>query len=429
MKRLFLFCSLSLVTLLGQDVSSSDPKQRAKAAKEAIKSGPQGIERIKPLLSDQDVNVRIEAVKAIVEIGSQHSLEPLVQALNDNDAEVQIRATDGLVNFYLPGYVKSGLSGTINRAGNIIRSKFRTESDDRVIDSWIDVRPEIVTALGKTLSDASNADVRANAARALGILRGSGALDNLHDALRTKDSRIMFESLIALQKIRDPRSASSVSFLFRDPEDKVAVAALETAGLLRDRSAFSEIEAIYRRGPSMPVKRAALAAMAMLGDERGRSYFIEAFPDRDDQIRTAAAEGIARLKDPNQIANLNNCFDDERKMPPRLACAFGLVMVGRTQRNETSALTYLINSLNLKSWKGVAEPYLVELARSKDVRMQLEQAIGGATKDEKVSLARILSVSGDQDSATVLERLTRDPEPEVMEEGVRALRNLRARLP
>lgn len=429
MIRLFCLCSLFLFTLAAQDISSPDPKQRAKAAKEAIKSGPQGIERIKPLLTDSDVSVRIETIKAITEIGSQYSLEPLTQALADSDAEVQIRATDGLVNFYMPGYVKSGLSGTINRAGNVIRSKFRTNSDDRVIDSWIDVRPEIISALGKTLRDSKNQDARANAARALGILRGGGALDDLHDSLRSKDTRIMYEALIALQKIRDPRSASSVSFLFRDPEDQIAAAALQTAGLLRDRSVFSEIEAIYRRGPSQAVKRAAISALAMLGDERGRAYFIEAFQDRDEQIRTAGAEGIARLKDPNQIANLNTCFDDERKMPPRLACAFGLVMIGRTQRNETSALTYLINTLNLKAWKGVAEGYLEELARSKDVRIGLEQAALTGTKDEKISLARILSISGDQDSITVLEKLTRDSEPEVMEEGVRALRNLRARLP
>lgn len=425
----FFLCSLAAFALLAQDASSPDPKQRAKAAKEAVKAGPQGIARIVPLLSDGDAMVRIEAVKAIVDIGSQYSLDPLVKALDDKDAEVQIRATDGLVNFYLPGYVKSGLSGSISRAGDVIKSRFKNETDDRVVDQWIEVRPEIITALGKTVRSSPNNDARANAARALGVLRGKLALDDLHNALRSKDTRLMYESLVALQKIRDPRSGSSVAFLFRDPEDRIAAAAIETAGLVRDSSAFPQIEAVYRRSPSAAVKKAAISAMAMIGDERGRAYFIEAFQDKDENVRAAAAEGIARLKDPNHIGTLDRCFSDERKIPPRLACAFGLVMEGRTQATEASAMTYLINTLNLKAWKGVAEGYLVELARNKTVRGVLEHALPTATRDEKISIARVLSASGDKDSVAALEKLTRDSEPEVMEEGVRALRNLRARQP
>ena len=49
------------------------------------------------------MDVRLEAVKAIVDIGTQRSLDPLIKACGDNDPEIQIRATDGLVNFYVPG--------------------------------------------------------------------------------------------------------------------------------------------------------------------------------------------------------------------------------------------------------------------------------------------------------------------------------------
>lgn len=428
MKRFFL-CSLAAFALLAQDIASPDPKQRAKAAREATKAGPQGIARIAPLLSDPDVSVRVETVKAIVEIGSQYSLDPLVKALGDQDAEVQIRATDGLVNFYLPGYVRSGLSGTINRAGDAIRIKFKTDTDDRVLDAWIEVRPEIITALGKVVRSAPNMEVRANAARSLGILRGKLALDDLHAALRSKDTRLMYESLIALQKIRDPRSGDQIAFLFRDPEDRIASLAIETAGLVRAKSTFPEIQAVYKKAPSASVRRSALEAMAMLVDERARFDFVDAFQDKDEGIRAAAAEGLARLKDPNHIATLDRCFNDERKMPPRLACAFGLVAEGRVEMSPSSALTYLVNTLNSKAWKGVAEGYLVELARTKTVRTSLEKALPTTTREEKTSIARILSSSGDKDSITALQKLSQDSEPEVVDEALRALKNLRARLP
>jgi HEAT repeat protein len=151
--------------------------------------------------------------------------------------------------------------------------------------------------------------------------------------------------------------------------------------------------------------------------------------DKDDGLRTAAAEGLARLKDPADAPQLDQCLNDEKKMPPRLACAFGLVQGGRIDLGEASALRYLLNTLNSKAWKGVAEGYLVEAARTKQVRTSLEGIALGATKDEKMGLGRVLAASGDTDSQRIVEQLSRDPDADVMREGVRALRILRARLP
>jgi len=60
---------------------------------------------------------------------------------------VQIRATDGIVNFYLPGYLRTGLSASLSRVGTSIKGKF-TDTNDQVIDPYVSVRPEAITALG-----------------------------------------------------------------------------------------------------------------------------------------------------------------------------------------------------------------------------------------------------------------------------------------
>jgi hypothetical protein len=52
-----------------------------------------------------------------------------------------------------------------------------------------------------------------------------------------------------------------------------------------------------------------------------------------------------------------------------------------------------------------------------------------ATKDEKLGLAQILAQSGDRDSIPALERLSKDSDQEVAQEGLRGLKNLRSRLP
>ena len=55
--------------------------------------------------------------------------------------------------------------------------------------------------------------------------------------------------------------------------------------------------------------------------------------------------------------------------------------------------------------------------------------LGAATKDEKIQLSIVLARSGDKDSISSLETLSKDPDPDVAAEGIRSLRILRARLP
>jgi len=90
---------------------------RPKDVREMAKGGSNAIPQLQALLKNPDLDVRIEAVKSIVDIGTQRSLDPLIEATRDSDAEVQIRATDGLVNFYLPGYVRTGLGAKLQRVG------------------------------------------------------------------------------------------------------------------------------------------------------------------------------------------------------------------------------------------------------------------------------------------------------------------------
>ena len=58
-------------------------KVRIKAAKDFGKQGSAAIPKLTPMLSDPEISVRVEVVKALVEAGSQHSLDPLVQATKE----------------------------------------------------------------------------------------------------------------------------------------------------------------------------------------------------------------------------------------------------------------------------------------------------------------------------------------------------------
>jgi HEAT repeat protein len=406
-----------------QDASSPEPKQRIKAAREFARQGSEGIAKLQPLLKDPVLDVRAEAVKGIVEIGTQYSIAPLIEATADNDPSIQIRATDGIVNFYYPGFLSSG----VQRVGSFIRSKF-SDGYDQVIPAYVSVREDAIAALAKLIRGGGSMESRATAARAVGILRGKQAVPELADALRSKDDTVIFESLIALQKIKDPSVAPRVVFLLRDLNEKIQIAALETTGLLLNKDAVPDVQKAFDRARTEKVRRAALGSLAMLSTESSRNYFQRGFTDKDDGVRAAAAEGIARLKNPADLGAMQKAFGEEKKMAPRLALAFAVVSLGHREMSEMSPLQYLVNTLNSHQNHAVAEAYLTELARDAAVRQALYPAMRSATKDEKMGLARIMSLSGDRDSLAYLEPLTKDPDHEVAQESLRALRTLRTRV-
>jgi HEAT repeat protein len=400
---------------------------RPKDVRELAKGGSNALTQLQALLKNADLGIRVEAVKSIVEIGTQRSLDPLIEATADSDAEVQIRATDGLVNFYLPGYVRSGLSAKLQRVGSGIKGKF-TDTNDQVVEVYVQVRPEVVAALGKLARGGVSMESRANAARAVGILRGRAAIPDLLDAMKSKNDAVLYESLIAIQKIRDKDTAPKLRYLLRDLDEKVQFAAVETTGILQNKEALPDLVDVLNRARSPKIRRGALTAIAMMPDESSRALLNRYLSDKDDAMRAASAEGFARLRNPQDRPAIQAAYEREGKASPRLSMAFALVALGAVEVSEFSPLQLLINTLNSRARQGEAVAFLTELARDPAIRASLYPALTGGMKDEKIYLARVMARSGDKDSLTPLEKVSHDVDAEVAQEGLRALQNLRARL-
>lgn len=432
MKRLTLLFLPALLTFAQADSKDnpSEARQRVKAVRAMVSQGPDAVAKIAPYLRDVDTSVRLEAVKALDDIGGPKTVDALVEAARDNDPEIQIRAADGLVNVYLPGYLKTGISGSLKRAGDSIRAKF-TDTNDQVIDAYVEVPLPVIQALGRQARGGVSFESRANAARALGILRGQAAIPDLLEALNSKDNRLMYESLVALQKIRDPAAGPGLAFLLRDLDEKVRIAALDTTGILRNQSAAPQVRDAIDHPLTPKTQRAALNALAMLAgpaDPTDRGIFLRYLNDRDDGLRAAAAEGLARLKNPGDRPVMEKAFEAERSANARLSIAFAIVALGSRQMSEFSPFQYLINNLNVKAYRSASIAYLTELARDPEVRQAIYPVLSQATRDEKTGLAVVLGRSGDRDSVPYLETLTNDPDSEVMQEGTRSLRTLRSRV-
>lgn len=432
MRFRFITC-IALIALLfasgapAQD--AVDSKAKIKQIRELAKHDSQSIPAIAQYLNDPSADVRIEAVKAIVSIGTQHGLTPLLHATADSDAEVQIRATDGIVNFYVPGYVAKGLGSTFTRTSRFVKGYFNSRNDLEV-EAGITVREDLGKAIGSVIAKGASSDARSNAALAAGILRARPAVPDLVTALRSRQTDLIYQSLIALEKIGDTSAGPSISLLAQDFDEKVQINALEAIGSLHSVESAPNVRQALERARNAKVRRAALSSLALLGQPEDHAIFLNYTTDQDAQLRAAGVEGLGRLRNPEDMPLIESIFNeqnlDERV---RLAAAYGIVSEGKVETSEFSALRYLVNGLNLKAQAGSAQNYLVDLMRRPEVRAAITPLLPEATKDEKIAIAECLAQSGGPDSVPVLESLANDPNPEVTNTARRSLRVLRSRLP
>jgi HEAT repeat protein len=113
-----------------------------------------------------------------------------------------------------------------------------------------------------------------------------------------------------------------------------------------NRAAIDELRDVLDRSRKMKVKRAALTAMAQMPDPQLHGVYVTYLNHKDDGLREAAAEGLGRLKDPADTAELERAFNNENKTEPRLSAAFALVNLGKRGMREFDPLRYLVNDLN-----------------------------------------------------------------------------------
>ena len=238
----------------------------------------------------------------------------------------------------------------------------------------MEVRPEVIAALGKLVRSGASMEAAPTPRALSAFCAAARRFRDLVEALHSKDDPVMYEALIALQKIRDPSAAPRIAFLLRDLDEKIQIAALETTGILRNRDAAPDVRDALEHARNVKVRRAALTALAMLGRPADHAMFLRYSDDKDDDLRAAAAEGLGASRIRADRPALENAFNNEHKMSPRLSDAFALVYLGNLDTSEFSPLRYLVNTLNSASYRASPCAYLTELARDRSPPGDLSDA-------------------------------------------------------
>jgi HEAT repeat protein len=281
-------------------------------------SDPRARDAIVPALSDESVEVRLAALRALRDRVDRHVVDVLARAVAftplrkrrfESEAEERLfevtrvwrgEAIAALAAADAPAALEGVVSCMIHRAGDgpLEESDLEVLRLLQAASGVRDVLPEIAQLLVDWLDHESPA-VAGRTAQALGTFGGS-ALRPLEHALEDPGRRVA--AIRVLGRLRDKSVSSSISVHAEDADPKVRLAVMEALGELRDPAA---VRALLNGANDFDydVRTAACAAL----DRVGTAAVIVAFT-------SVVAPALERIADTTEL-NAGN--GGSKTVPPR----------------------------------------------------------------------------------------------------------------
>jgi HEAT repeat protein len=357
--------------------------------------------------NDEDSDVRSEALRSLGMIKDFSAMPEMIDALKDPKADVRSIAVRSLVALYTEHDIEFI---TNRRAGWNVFNPFLDTSDHEIVEPYIKVEPSIVTAIGETARGDRDRNVRISAIRALGVLRGSIAIQHLSDALNA-DQDVRMEVLRAFIKIGDQSAGPYLIPFFRDSDHKLRTQAMVAAGMLKYKPAVEPLLAVYGLGPEKkgtfktvgdkvkgqltylpPRDEAALWALSLIGDQKAEQTFVENMTDSDADRRQYAIEGLARIGDTRYLDQISRMVLTEKNGDVKLAEHWALYKMGSAPN-----IQYIVRKLD-SDQSNQAHSYLLE-----SNAVDLYPHIRSSSKQVRHKVIDVLGRTGDQDTIKELE--------------------------
>lgn len=403
-------------------LKSSDPDVRAKAARQLGKSGDfSAVATLRSALTDPDLKVRREVVLALAALHKAAALEPLAAASRDSDTDIRDLAIQCMVGYYTGQVPESGVTGFMKK--NVHRAKSLIVSDDTRIDPGVMVDPVVLAALHNDLADGGSSDVQRQAARGLGTLMARQAVPDLVKAAHSSDFDLARQALNSLAKIKDTSAGPRLIDLLDSPSQDVKRDAAVTIGILQAHDGAAKLQTLFQNSSDRKTREKTLQGLAYLGEPVSIPIFIEELWSANKSFRISAAEGLGRTGAKQNIAELQKAETAEKDAEARLAMQFALTNLGSDDYINT-----IVQGLTSKLHADTAQVYLVELSRNPNFLPKLYPFLDSNDATLRRRLAGVLVFAGDKTSIAPLEKLSHDSNNDVAAAAIRALSATRSRI-
>jgi HEAT repeat protein len=267
---------------------------------------------INPLLNalhDNDFQVAL-AVEGALEMLAENAVEPLIPLLETSDDSIKIRALHVLGEIALcvanDSIYRSDIRleerNKLCRAVPPLIALLKSQNPAVKLNTLRTLRlikdPRPVDAIIPLLEDR-NYDVRIQAIRTLGVLGEYPAVEGLIETLRDKESQVRVESATALGQINNKRAALPLIECLEDRDWRVRYRAIISLGTLKDKRAIEPLVNLYKNDNNLVVKRVIIYSLGEIADDAYTIDFIsKVLSDKDNYIQRNAVCALGKIGKP-----------------------------------------------------------------------------------------------------------------------------------
>jgi HEAT repeat protein len=392
------------------NLKSPNAKTRQESAAALGKSRRrEAIAPLAALVHDPEAKVRMEVVRALNGLRDASAVPALLTSLTDGDPKIREEALGGLVELYSERERTTPVTRFLDA--------FSDEYDRASVPPYTSVDPQVFGALAEALHDAE-ADIREQAAYAIGILNGRGVVKELVGALQDPDAEVRGAAATALGKVGSADDGRALVPLTADESASVRNRALKAIGVLRVKSAGPALRELFDANRRRETGVRALESLSRIGDASQAELFRELVQDPDTERRRLAVEGLGRIGDGSLLPALKKDYQREKNDEMRIAYAFAISLLG-----DRAFLDTIVLGLPSRLHGNRCRRYLLEIGR--DMLADLYPYLSDPDEDIRAELCDIVAALGDSLAVPMLQPLIGDPSRKVADRANRAVERLR----
>jgi HEAT repeat protein len=392
------------------NLKSPNAKTRQESAAALGKSRRrEAVAPLAALVHDPEAKVRLDVVRALNALRDRSAVPALCTSLTDGDPKIREEALGSLVELYSERERMTPVTRFLDA--------FSDEYDRASVPPYTAVDPAAFQALAGVLND-SEADLREQAAYAIGILDGRSAVKQLVAALQDPDADVRGAAATAIGKVGSAEDGEALVPLISDSTTEVRNRALKAIGVLRVRDAGPALRELFDANRRRDVGLKALESLSRIGDPAQVELFRELVQDPDLERRRLAVEGLGRVADASLLPALKKDFQREKSDDMRLAYAFAISLLG-----DHAFLDTIVLGLPSRIHGTRCKRYLLEMGR--DMLPDLYPYLSDPDEEVRSELCEVVAAVGDALAIPMLQPLINDPSRRVADRANRAVERLR----
>ena len=330
------------------------------------------LQKLRELLKDDSISVRIEAAKTISKFGRDFGIRVLLGIIKDQPKFLPTdtapkRAMKFAKNLNRVRAIEAlGEIGIVNDAIRTLLKDIKNSKEeegivkDAAIISLIklgerDLAKSFIFALSST-----DPNIRAKACEVLGEIKEDRAKARIGKLLKHFNKNVRVAACLALAKLNAVEYSDRIKALLNDKEETVRIAACESLGML-GQVAIKEITESKSSGESLPgveetkrkpvdisqliadlkkllddnngfVRLAACRALMQLGDNSGRNFVISSLKAEDTDAVVKTIEILANFGKKAEISALEDAFNKHQSELVKLNIASAIVGILNRER-------------------------------------------------------------------------------------------------